>query len=140
MVDRYHASNSALRYLDLDTFHRLVPEYARVLTAIDLATLMLVRPYFMSFQHFLTIRIPTSLQLFVSATSDDIALRVGVPDVFSSYMASIIDHLNPLLNTFDASLQMSKHATFPPWLQTLKRSSFQTVCRTNKLGPCAASP
>jgi hypothetical protein len=62
-----------------------VPEYARVLTAIDLATLMLVRPYFMSFQHFLTIRIPTSLQQFVSATSGDIALRLGDPDVFCSY-------------------------------------------------------
>jgi len=32
---RTHASNSALKYFDNDTFYRLVPEHARALTAVD---------------------------------------------------------------------------------------------------------
>jgi hypothetical protein len=42
LVDRSHSSNDALRYLDQDTFSRLIPEYARELTDVNLATLMLV--------------------------------------------------------------------------------------------------
>jgi hypothetical protein len=76
MFHRYNASKSALQYFNLDTSNCLVPEYARALTAVDSATLMLVWPYFFSFQHLPTIRILTSLQQFVSATSDDIALRL----------------------------------------------------------------
>jgi hypothetical protein len=88
MADRFHSSNPALLDLDHDTFHRLVPEYARQLTAVDSATLMLVWNNFMTFQNLPTTRIPTSLQQFVFAASDDIALRLGDPDVFSSYVSS----------------------------------------------------
>jgi hypothetical protein len=35
MADRFHSANPALRYLDNDTFHRLVPEYARQHTAVN---------------------------------------------------------------------------------------------------------
>jgi hypothetical protein len=95
MADRFHSSDSALRYLEHDTFQRLVPEYARQLTAVDLVTLLLVWNTFMTFQHFPATRIPTSLQQFVSAASEDIALRLGDPDVFSYYMAEIIEYMSP---------------------------------------------
>jgi hypothetical protein len=49
LADRFHSSNAALRYLDQDTFNRLLPEYARQLTAENLATLMLVWNLFMTF-------------------------------------------------------------------------------------------
>jgi hypothetical protein len=52
---------------------------------------------FMTFQHLTTPRIPTSLQQFFSAASDDIALRLGDPDVFSCYMAEIIEYMSPPL-------------------------------------------
>jgi hypothetical protein len=94
-ADRFHSTNSALRYLDQDTFHRFVPEYARQLTAVNLATLMLVWNSFMTFQHLPTPRVPTSLQQFVSAASDDIALRLGDQDVFSCYMSETIEHMYP---------------------------------------------
>lgn len=80
---RNHVTNSALRYLDNDSFYRLVPEHARSLTPVDAATLMLVWPPFLAFQHFPTTRIPTSLQQFVTAASGDIGLRLGVPDVLT---------------------------------------------------------
>jgi hypothetical protein len=41
LADRFHSSNAALRYLDHDTFNRLEPEYARQLTAVNLATRIL---------------------------------------------------------------------------------------------------
>jgi hypothetical protein len=51
LVNRSHSSNDALRYLDQDTFPRLVLEYARQFTDVNLATLMLVWNSFLSFQH-----------------------------------------------------------------------------------------
>ena len=95
VADRNHATQSALRYLDYDTFYRLVPEHAKPLTAVDSATLMLDWPSFLSFQHMPTIRIPTSLQQFVTAASNDIALQLGVPDSFDTHMSSIIEHIDP---------------------------------------------
>jgi hypothetical protein len=92
---RFQATNSALRYLDQDTFYRLVPEYVKQLTAVNLATLMLVWNSFMTFQHLPTPRVPTSLQQLVSAASDDIALRLRDPDVFSCYMSETIEHMYP---------------------------------------------
>jgi hypothetical protein len=72
LADRLHSSNDALRYLDQDTFFRLIPEHARLLTDVNLATLMLVWKYFLSFQHLPSPQIPTSIQQFMSITSDDI--------------------------------------------------------------------
>jgi hypothetical protein len=107
-ADRFLSSNAALRYLDLGTFNRLVPEYARQLTAVNLATPMLVWNFFMTFQHLPSPRIPISLQQFVSIASDDIALRLGDQDVFSCYMHEFIHHMNPLpvhLQSLTANVQ-----------------------------------
>jgi hypothetical protein len=62
LADRSHSSNASLRYLDQDTFFRLIPGYARQLTDVNLATLMLVWNYFMTFQHLPSPKIPTSIQ------------------------------------------------------------------------------
>jgi hypothetical protein len=88
-ADRTHASNPALKYFDEDIFHRLVPEHARALTAVDAATLMLVWPSFLAFPHSPTSRIPTTNQGFVSAASDDIEMRLGVPEVPNSLKVPI---------------------------------------------------
>ena len=95
LADRTHSSNDALRYLDKDTFFRLVPEHARPLTDVNLATLMLVWKYFMTFQHMPSLQIPTSLQQFMAITSDDIALRLGDQDVFCCYMHDFILSMVP---------------------------------------------
>jgi hypothetical protein len=81
--------------LYLDTFNRLVPEYARQLTDVNLATRMLVWNSFMTFQHLPSPHIPICIQQFMSTTSDDIALRLGDQDVFSCYMHEFIDYMNP---------------------------------------------
>jgi hypothetical protein len=137
MADRFHSSDSALRYLEHDTFQRLVPEYARQLTAVDLVTLLLVWNTFMTFQHFPATRIPTSLQQFVSAASDDIALRLGDPDVFSYYMAEIIEYMSPppaYLRRLTANVQPYD---VPTVVAVLKRSSLQTVYKISRTrSPC----
>jgi hypothetical protein len=94
-VDRSHASNPALKYFDSDTFHRLVPEHARALTAVDAATLMLVWPSFLVFPYSPIARTPSAIQGFVSAASDDIGIRLGVPEVLSRLIAPIIEHKTP---------------------------------------------
>jgi hypothetical protein len=78
LADRFHSYNAASVTSTLipSIVNRLVPEYARQLTAVNLATLMLVWNFFMTFQHMPSPRIPTSLQQFVSIASGDIALRL----------------------------------------------------------------
>jgi hypothetical protein len=95
VVDRYHASNDALRYLDHETFSRLVPEHARDFTDVNLATLMLVWNSFLSFQYLPYPQIPTSIPQLMAITSDDIALRLGNQDVFSCYMSAYIQVMIP---------------------------------------------
>jgi hypothetical protein len=95
LADRLHSSNDALRYLDQDTFFRLIPEHARLLTDVNLATLALIWKYFLTFQHLPSPQIPTSIQQFMSITSDDIALRLGDQDVFCCYMHEFIQFMVP---------------------------------------------
>jgi hypothetical protein len=132
VADRNHATNSALRYLDNDIFYRLVPEHARLLAAVDSATLMPVWTSFLFFQHLPTIRIPTTLQQFATAASDDIGLRLGVPDVFDTHMSSIIEHMNPS-PTFLRRLTGNVQACdVPTVVADLKFSFSQTVCATSR--------
>ena len=95
LADRLHSSNEALRFLDQDTFFRLIPEHARLLTNVNLATLMLIWKYFLTFQHLPSPQIPTSIQQFMSITSDDIALRLGDQDVFKCYIHEFIQVMVP---------------------------------------------
>jgi hypothetical protein len=128
LADRSHSSNAALRYLDQDTFFRLIPEYARQLTDVNLATLMLIWNYFLTFQHLPSPKIPTSIQLFMSITSDDIALRLGDQDVFSCYMHDFIKFMIPPrvhLQSLPANVRPMDVPTV--WLRTSKHSSLQTV-------------
>jgi hypothetical protein len=107
LVNRSHSSNDALRYLDHETFSRLVPEHARDFTDVNLATLMLVWNSFLSFQHLPYPQIPTSISQLMAITSDDIALRLGNQDVFSCYMSNYIQVRFLPQCTFRNSLLMS---------------------------------
>jgi hypothetical protein len=143
LADRSHSSNAALRYLDQDTFLRLIPEYARQLTDVNLATFMLVWNSFMTFQHLPSPQIPTSIQQFMSTTSDDIALRLGDQDVFSCYMHEFIEYMIPTpvhLQRLNANVRPMDVPTVVQWSRTLKRYLCRRSTRQTKLGFCSSCP